>query len=37
HEWTKRVDLENVDFGTGNRSFCKSGHYDSKYKIVVPK
>ncbi|MDP8299653.1 MAG: type IV toxin-antitoxin system AbiEi family antitoxin [Candidatus Tantalella remota] len=37
HAWAKRVDLKNVDFGTGNRSFCRSGHYNKKYKIVIPK
>ena len=37
HAWVKRVNLERVNFGKGKRSFCRKGHYDSKYKIVVPK
>ncbi|MFA7517113.1 MAG: type IV toxin-antitoxin system AbiEi family antitoxin [Candidatus Ratteibacteria bacterium] len=37
HAWLKKLDLENVDFGKGKRSLCSNGHYDSKYKIVVPK
>ena len=35
--WVKKIDLEKVNFGKGKRSLCKNGHYDSKYKIVVPK
>ena len=37
HVWVKKIDLEKVNFGKGKRSLCKNGHYDSKYKIVVPK
>ena len=37
HAWVKKVDIEKVDFGKGKRSLCSNGHYDSKYKIVVPK
>jgi len=37
HAWVKKVNLERVDFGKGKRSLCSNGHYDSKYKIVVPK
>jgi len=37
HAWVKKISLEKVDFGKGKRSLCSNGHYDSKYKIVVPK
>ena len=37
HSWVKKLNLEKVNFGTGKRSLCNEGHYDSKYKIVVPK
>ena len=37
HVWVNRLNLKKVSFGTGKRSLCKNGHYDSKYKIVVPK
>ena len=37
HAWVKKLDLGRVDFGAGKRSLCKNGHYDGKYKIVVPK
>jgi len=37
HSWVKKISLEKVDFGKGKRSLCSNGHYDSKYKIVVPK
>ena len=37
HAWVKKLDLERVNLGTGKRSLCNNGHYDSKYKIVVPK
>ncbi|MBL7071431.1 MAG: type IV toxin-antitoxin system AbiEi family antitoxin domain-containing protein [Candidatus Omnitrophica bacterium] len=36
--WVNKLDLGNVDdFGRGKRALCKNGHYDKKYKIVVPK
>ena len=37
HAWVKKLDLGKVDLGAGKRSLCKNGHYDNKYKIVVPK
>ena len=37
HEWVSKLNCEKVDFGTGKRALCNNGHYDSKYKIVVPK
>lgn len=37
HTWVNKLELERVDFGTGKRSLCNNGHYDSRYKIVVPK
>jgi hypothetical protein len=37
HAWINKINLEKVDLGTGKRALCKNGHYDSKYKIVVPK
>jgi hypothetical protein len=37
HAWTKKLNLERINFGIGKRSLCNNGHYDSKYKIVVPK
>ncbi|OGS27814.1 MAG: hypothetical protein A2297_04845 [Elusimicrobia bacterium RIFOXYB2_FULL_48_7] len=37
HSWIKKLNLEKVNFGTGKRSLCNNGRYDSKYKIVVPK
>ena len=37
HAWVNKLNLEKVSFGAGKRSLAKNGHYDSKYKIVVPK
>ena len=37
HAWVKKLNLDKVNFGTGKRSLCNNGYYDSKYKIVVPK
>ncbi len=37
HAWLKKLNLSKIDFGSGNRSLCKGGHYDQKYKIVVPQ
>ena len=35
--WLKEIDLKNVDFGTGSRSFVTGGHFDKRYSIIVPK
>jgi len=37
HAWVNRVECKKIDFGSGNRSLCGNGRYDSKYKIVIPK
>lgn len=37
HPWFKRINLENVSFGSGPRSFAKGGVKIAKYNIVVPK
>ena len=37
HAWVNKVNCEKVDFGIGKRALCNNGHYDSQYKIVVPK
>lgn len=37
HLWLKKLNLSKVNFGSGNRSLCEGGHYDQKYKIVVPQ
>ena len=37
HVWVGKLDPGKIDFGIGKRSLCVGGHYDSKYKIVVPK
>ena len=36
HSWVKKLNFGKVDFGKGKRSLCSNGHYDGKYKIVVP-
>ena len=37
HAWLKKLNLSNVDFGSGKRSFVDGGLYNKKYQIVVPK
>lgn len=37
HAWVNKLNLEKVGFGTGKRALCNNGHYDGKYRIVVPK
>ncbi len=37
HAWANKINLKKVNFGTGKRALCKNGHYNNKYKIVVPK
>ncbi len=36
HPWFKRLDLSNVDLGSGKREIIKGGKLDKKYEIVVP-
>jgi hypothetical protein len=36
HAWVKRLDLSDVDFGSGKRVIVKGGYLDSKYQITVP-
>jgi hypothetical protein len=37
HSWTKYLQLEKVDLGSGKRSIVAGGTYISKYHITVPK
>lgn len=37
HQWFHRINLSTIELGEGKRSIVKSGVYDSKYKITVPK
>ena len=37
HAWVDKLDTKRVDFGSGKRALCTGGHYNGKYKIVVPK
>lgn len=37
HSWFKRLDLSNVDLGSGKREIIKGGKLDKKYQIVVPE
>lgn len=35
HPWLKRLDLSNVDFGSGRRTIHAGGRLDRKYNLVV--
>jgi hypothetical protein len=37
HLWFSKINLNNIDLGSGKRSLVKNGVYVSKYKITVPK
>ncbi|EHQ29753.1 type IV toxin-antitoxin system AbiEi family antitoxin [Mucilaginibacter paludis] len=37
HHWTKFLNLEKVDLGSGKRSIVKNGAYIDRYQITVPK
>jgi len=37
HAWVNKLNLQKVNFGIGKRALCHNGHYDSKYKLIVPK
>lgn len=36
HDWVKKLDTGNINFGRGKRMFIKGGRFDSKYQITVP-
>lgn len=35
--WLRHLNFENIDLGQGKRQIGSGGHYDSEYKISVPK
>ena len=37
HQWFKRINLEKIDLGKGDRQIIKGGHLDPKYRITVPR
>lgn len=37
HSWFKRLDLSNIDLGSGKREIIKGSKLDKKYQIVVPE
>ena len=37
HQWFKKINLENINLGKGDRLLYKGGIYEKKYRITVPK
>jgi hypothetical protein len=37
HDWLSFIDVKKIDLGIGKRSLVKSGIYDSKYQLTLPK
>jgi hypothetical protein len=37
HEWTKHLQLERIDMGSGKRTIIKGGAYNTKYQITVDR
>ena len=37
HQWLDYVDQTRIELGTGDRILVKSGVYNSKFKISIPK
>lgn len=37
HQWSSKLNRDNVDLGSGKRSIIKGGLFDKKYNITVPK
>jgi hypothetical protein len=37
HQWFKKLNLDNISLGTGNRVLVKGGILNKKYKITVPQ
>ena len=36
HAWFKRLDMQAVDMGSGNRVLVRGGRLDKRYRITVP-
>ena len=36
HGWLKRIDKDEIDFGSGKRMLVKGGILDRAYQITVP-
>jgi len=36
HEWLSKLDLTNVNFGSGKRVIGKGGKLDGKYNLSLP-
>lgn len=36
HNWVKKLDLKDLELGTGSRNLTPGGKFHSKYKITVP-
>jgi hypothetical protein len=37
HGWFRKLDVDQVDLGSGKRAVVKKGALDSKYLITVPR
>lgn len=37
YAWLKKLNLESIDMGSGNRMLARGGKLDKKYKITVPE
>jgi hypothetical protein len=37
HAWTKKINIDSIDLGTGNRNLTPGGKLHKKYKITVPE
>ena len=37
HQWSRNIDRDDIDLGSGKRVIIKGGALDKKYKITVPR
>jgi hypothetical protein len=37
HSWAPKLDFLSIDFGKGKRVIVPKGHFDTKYRITVPR
>lgn len=37
HSWVSELDISSVDLGKGKRMIVSQGHFDTKYRITVPR
>ena len=37
HEWMSKLDMKNIELGSGKRALFKNGRFNAKFQITIPK